>query len=176
MVSVMTNLASCYEAMDQVDLAISLYQSALKIDSTVTMALGNLGGIYQEQGKIDQAFPLLEQAVVLDPSFTEAHYHLGLILMKQKRFEAAVVAFETVTVQKPDHVGAHYNLAQGYYRLRRSDEGRKTMEIYRQLKAISTDIKDRERAITLEPNNPAVYFRLGQTYEKYDKPDLAISA
>ena len=67
MPSVMTNLASCYEAMNRVDLAISLYQFALEIDSTVPMVLGNLSAIYQEQGKINKAFPLLEQAVVLNP-------------------------------------------------------------------------------------------------------------
>lgn len=174
--SVITNLAACYEATNQLDQAIKSYKSALEIDSNLPMALGNLGAIYQGQGNIQQAFPLLEKAVQVDPSFFEARYHIGLILMKQKQFSAAVSAFETVIKQKADHVGAHYNLAQGYFRLRRAREGRQTMDVYRQLKAIATEIEDRERAITIEPNNPAVHYRLGKIYEKYNKIDLALSA
>ena len=174
--SVITNLAACYEATNQLDQAIKSYKSALEIDSSLPMALGNLGAIYQGKGNIQQAFPLLEKAVQVDPSFFEARYHLGLILMKQKQFPAAVSAFETVIKQKADHVGAHYNLAQGYFRLRRASEGKQTMDVYRQLKAIATEIEDRERAITIEPNNPAVHYRLGKIYEKYNKMDLALSA
>jgi len=176
MPSVITNLAACYEATNQLDQAIINYKSALEINPKVTMALGNLGAIYQEQGEINQALPLLEKAVQLDPNFSEAHYQLGLILMKQKQFALAVTAFEIVISQKTDHVGAHYNLAQGYFRLRRTKDGRQTMDTYRQLKAVATEIEDRERAITIEPNNPAVHYRLGKIYEKYDKIDLAISA
>ena len=61
--SVITNLAACYEATNQLDQAIKSYKSALEIDSNLPMALGNLGAIYQGQGNIQQAFPLLEKAV-----------------------------------------------------------------------------------------------------------------
>lgn len=173
---VMANLASCYEAVKQELEAIRYYKAALVQEPNLPMANGNLGAIYQEQGELDKALPLLELAVQYDPQFTAARYCLGLVLTKKREFQRAAVEYQRVITQQRDHVGAYYNLAQALFRLKRSEEGKRAMEIYRRLNAIAEEIEDRERAILIEPNNPLKQYQLGLVYAKYGKIDKAISA
>jgi len=172
----MSNLASCYEAVKQETQAIRYYKAALAQDPDLPMANGNLGAIYQKQGELDKALPLLENAVRHDPRFTAARYCLGLVLTKKREFQRAVVQYQQVIGQQSDHVGAYYNLAQALFRLKRPEEGKQAMEIYRRLNAIAQEIDDRERAILIEPNNPLKHYRLGLVYAKYGKFPKAISA
>ena len=119
------------------------------------MANGNLGAIYQKQGELDTARPLLEKAIRLNPNFTAASYSLGLIASKHREFQRAADLYRRVIAQQPDHIGAYYNLAQALFRLKQAAEGRRAMETYRRLNAIAQEIDTRERAILLEPSNPA---------------------
>ena len=172
----MSNLASCYEAVKQEAQAIRYYKAALAQEPNLSMANGNLGAIYQKQGELDKALPLLEKAVRHDPRFTAARYCLGLVLTKKREFQRAAMAYQQVIAQQSDHVGAYYNLAQALFRLKRPEEGKQAMEIYRRLNAIAQEIEDRERAILIEPNNPLKHYQLGLVYAKYGKIDEAISA
>ena len=172
----LANLASCYEALEQEGQAIHYYITALVQEPNLPMANGNLGAIYQKQGELDKALPLLEKAVRYDPQFTAARYYLGLVLTKKREFQRAAVEYQRVIAQQNDHVGAYYNLAQALFRLKRPEEGKRAMEIYRRLNAIADEIDDRERAILIEPNNPLKQYQLGLVYAKYGKIDKAISA
>ena len=172
----MTNLASCYEAVKQQEKAIHYYKTALAQEPNLPMANGNLGAIYQKQGELDKALPLLEKAIQYDPQFTAARYCLGLVLTKKREFQRAAMEYQRVIAQQNDHVGAYYNLAQALFRLKKPEEGKRAMEIYRRLNAIAQEIDDRERAILIEPNNPLKQYQLGLVYAKYGKIDKAISA
>ena len=172
----MTNLASCYEAVKQEAQAIHYYKAALVQEPNLSMANGNLGAIYQKQGELDTALPLLEKAVRHDPQFTAARYCLGLVLTKKREFRRAAMEYQQVIAQQNDHVGAYYNLAQALFRLKQPEEGKRAMEIYRQLNAIAQEIDDRERATLMEPSNPLKQYQLGLVYAKYGKIDKAISA
>ena len=172
----MTNLASCYEAIEDDGQAIQYYKAALAVEPKLPMANGNLGAIYQEQGELDKALPLLETAVRQDPEFTAARYCLGLVLTKKREFQRAAVTYQHVIAQQNDHIGAYYNLAQALFRLKRSEEGKRAMEIYRQLNTIAQEIDDRERATLTEPSNPLKQYQLGLVYAKHGKIDAAIKA
>ncbi len=172
----MTNLASCYEAVKQQERAIQYYKAALVQAPNLPMANGNLGAIYQKQGELDKALPLLEKAVRYDPQFTAARYCLGLVLTKKHEFQRAAMEYQRVISQQNDHVGAYYNLAQALFRLKQPEEGKRAMEIYRQLNAIAQEIDDRERAILIEPNNPLKQYQLGLVYAKHGKIDKGILA
>ena len=174
--AVMTNLASCYEAVKQQEKAIQYYKAALAQEPNLPMANGNLGAIYQNQGELDKALPLLEKAIRYDPQFTAARYCLGLVLTKKREFQRAAVEYQHVIAQQNDHVGAYYNLAQALFRLKKPEEGKRAMEIYRRLNAIAQEIDDRERATLIEPNNPLKQYQLGLVYAKYGKIDDGISA
>ena len=176
LVAAMVNLASCYEAVEQEAQAIHYYKTALIQEPNLPMANGNLGAIYQKQGELDKALPLLEKAVRYDPQFTAARYYLGLVLTKKREFQRAAMEYQRVIAQQNDHVGAYYNLAQALFRLKRPEEGKRAMEIYRRLNAIAQEIDDRERAILIEPNNPLKQYQLGLVYAKYGKIPKAISA
>lgn len=173
---VITNLASCYEAIEQQAQAIHYYKTALGLAPNLPMANGNLGAIYQQQGELDKALPLLEKAVRLNPHFTAARYRLGLVLTKKREFQRAAALYQQVIAQQRDHVGAYYNLAQALFRLKRSAEGKRAMEIYRRLNAIAQEIDTRERATLAEPSNPIRQHQLGLAYAKYGKTAKAITA
>ena len=172
----MANLASCYEAIQNEGQAIQYYKAALAVEPKLPMANGNLGAIYQKQGELDQALPLLETAVRQDPEFTAARYCLGLVLTKKREFQRAAVEYQHVIAQQRDHIGAYYNLAQALFRLKKPEEGKRAMEIYRRLNAIAQEIDDRERAILIEPSNPLKQHQLGLVYAKHGKIDEAITA
>lgn len=172
----MANLASCYEAIKDEGQAIQYYKAALAIEPKLPMANGNLGAIYQKQGELDKALPFLETAVHQDSEFTAARYCLGLILTKKREFQRAAVEYQHVIAQQRDHIGAYYNLAQALFRLKRSEEGKRAMEVYRRLNAIAQEIDNRERAILLEPSNPLKQHQLGLVYAKHGKIDEAIEA
>ena len=176
LVAVMANLASCYEAVDDQAQAIQYYEAALALAPKLPMANGNLGAIYQKQGELEKALPLLETAIHQNPHFTAARYCLGLVLTKKREFQRAAVEYQHVIAQQRDHVGAYYNLAQALFRLKRPEEGKRAMDIYRQLNAIAQEIDTRERAILIEPSNPLKHYQLGRVYVKYGKTDKAIEA
>ncbi len=172
----LTNLASCYEAVEDEVQAIHYYNAALAVDPNLSMANGNLGTIYQERGELDKALPLLEKAIRQNPQFTTARYRLGLVLTKKREFQRAAAEYQRVIAQQRDHVGAYYNLAQALFRLKKREEGKRAMEIYRHLNEIAKEIDTRERATLMEPNNPLQQYRLGLVYAKYGKIDEAIEA
>jgi tetratricopeptide (TPR) repeat protein len=172
----MANLASCYEAIEDEGQAIHHYKAALAIEPKLPMANGNLGAIYQKQGELEKALPLLETAVRQDPQFTAARYCLGLVLTKKREFQRAAVEYQYVIAQQRDHIGAYYNFAQALFRLKKPEEGKRAMEIYRRLNAIAQEIDTRERAILIEPSNPLKQHQLGLVYAKYGKTDEAIEA
>lgn len=172
----MTNLASCYEAVENEEQAIHYYNAALAIEPNLPMANGNLGAIYQERGELDKAFPLLEIAIRQNPQFTAARYRLGLVLTKKRAFQRAAAEYQQVITQQRDHIGAYYNLAQVLFRLKKREEGKRAMEVYRRLNEIAQEIDTRERATLMEPNNVIQQYRLGLVYAKYGKITKAISA
>lgn len=172
----MANLASCYEAVEDDEQALRYYKAALAVEPNLPMANGNLGAIYQEQGELDKALPLLETAIRQNPQFTAARYRLGLVLTKKREFQRAAAQYQRVIAQQRDHVGAYYNLAQALFRLKKREEGKRAMEVYRRLNEIAQEIDTRERAILMEPSNPIQQYRLGLVYAKYEKITEAIAA
>ena len=172
----MTNLASCYEAVEDEEQAIRYYNAALAVVPNLPMANGNLGAIYQERGELDKALPLLEMAIRGNPQFTAARYRLGLVLTKKREFQRAAAEYQRVIAQQRDHIGAYYNLAQALFRLKKREEGKRAMEVYRRLNEIAQEIDTRERATLMEPSSAMQQYRLGLVYAKYGKITEAISA
>lgn len=104
------NLANCYKALNQPDIAIRHYRQALKLKSPYPEARNNLGQLYYKQGLFVEAREQLQKAVREDPEHVDAHYNLGNCYVQQDRLMDAVSHYRAVLKLRPDHLGATHNL------------------------------------------------------------------
>ncbi|KAJ4306320.1 hypothetical protein N0V88_001120 [Collariella sp. IMI 366227] len=67
-----TNMGSLLKDVGQLDLAIRMYEAAVKCDGTFDIALTNLANAVKDRGRIHDAIKYYQRAVVANPDFAEA--------------------------------------------------------------------------------------------------------
>lgn len=67
-----TNLGSLLKDLEQLPMAISMYQRAVEHDGNFDIALANLANAVKDQGKVDEAIGYYKRAVAANPEFAEA--------------------------------------------------------------------------------------------------------
>ena len=87
------NLGLCYEALNQIDLAIAQYREAVRLNRLVAdpspWPAINLGSALARGGAYEEAEALLREAVRIDPAAAPAQYHLGTVLEQTNRPDEA---------------------------------------------------------------------------------------
>lgn len=78
-------LARKYQARNQLDRAMALYQEVLRLDPINTGAQNDLGVALQQRGKRTEAEAAYRRAIALDPFSSMAHLNLGLLLRSMNR-------------------------------------------------------------------------------------------
>ncbi len=78
-------LARKYQARNQLDRAMALYQEVLRLDPTNTGAQNDLGVVLHQRGKRTEAEAAYRRAIALDPFSSMAHLNLGLLLRSMNR-------------------------------------------------------------------------------------------
>lgn len=114
------NLGLCYEALNQVDLAVAQYREAVRlnrlaVDPSPWPAI-NLGSALARGGTYEEAEALLREAIRIDPTAAPAHYHLGTVLEQTNRPDDAILALQAAAAADPAYADPHYALARLYRR------------------------------------------------------------
>ena len=83
------NLGLCYEALNQIDVALTQYREAVRlnrlaVDPSPWPAI-NLGSALARGGAYGEAETVLREAVRIDPAAAPAQYHLGTVLEQTNR-------------------------------------------------------------------------------------------
>ncbi|MEC7030147.1 MAG: tetratricopeptide repeat protein [Pseudomonadota bacterium] len=114
--SIQSNLATCYKKLNQTTKAIETYANILKHHPAQCIPLNNLANIYLHQGKLDQAENLLKKAIFVHPKYPDAYFNLGLVI--QKRNQPAIDYFKQAAAlghtQAPYQVAQHYESSQQF--------------------------------------------------------------
>ena len=135
-------------------------ERALELDPTLAEAHVALG-LYREMIAWDwtAAERSFRQAVSLAPGDAAAHHELGLLLMRQRRFEEAMpfvqraVYLDPLSARMQNGVAAVHLFAGRYV----------------------AALDGLQQSLTLESENAATYWRLGQAYQGMGQHDEAIA-
>jgi len=94
-----------------------------------------LGVLLRQDKLFDDAFGYLSRAVQLRPRDQYAHYHLAAVYAALGKPNEARPLLESVTREHPDFIEAHVLLASVYYRLNRTEDGKREQVIIQKLNA-----------------------------------------
>ncbi len=81
--------------------AITNFETALQLDSSMFWAHYSLGAIYQKQKKYDEALAKFKTSLTLSPNYYPAHYYIGEIHLKQGNHTGAFESFEAAQSLNP---------------------------------------------------------------------------
>lgn len=144
-----------YERAENIDKAIDAFKSALKVDSTYTLAYAALGQAYwrkyattQNTDWVDHAQESCGHAATLDAQLPATHLCLGIVESGIGQYSKAIGEFQAVLQSEPTNTFAYEGLADAQYHLKRVGEAEATYQ----------------RAISVRPNYWAPYNWLGDLY------------
>ncbi|MBZ5720263.1 MAG: protein kinase [Acidobacteriia bacterium] len=152
-----------YHKPENIDSAISAFNSALTLDSSYAQAYAGLGEAWQGYQEGSRSSDWMEkskaacgQAVALAPNLADGYACLGRVFRGTGEYEKAVAQFQKATTLDPTSDDAFRGLADAYQKLNQPGEAEAT---YR-------------RAISLRPHYWAGYSSLGVFYygqARYDE-------
>lgn len=105
----------------QFGLALSAFQEAAQLDSTVAVYAYSMGTVLLHMRELRGALAWLDRAVERDPTYGDAHFHRGTALAESARFDDAVAAYRralTLPTLTVPHA-AHQNLGYALFALKR---------------------------------------------------------
>ena len=123
------NLGLAYASKGQLDEAIELYQTALRLKPDYAEAHNNLGIAYASKGQLEMAIEQFQTAVRLKPDYAEAHNDLGLAYASKGLLDEAIEHYQTAVRLKPDLTEAHFNLGLIYLKKGSKDMARTEFEL-----------------------------------------------
>ena len=106
----------------QLDLAGSLYETALDLEPDCFEARNRLGMVRLRQGLVESAIDQFEHALIVNPASAEASCNLGNALATLKRFDEALACYDGALAVCPQHWGALNNRGNVLLALGRHDE------------------------------------------------------
>jgi tetratricopeptide (TPR) repeat protein len=149
-------------ALERDDLggAVAQYNTALKLDSTMTAAYVGVGRASFNAGNWAVAQAHFSDAVRSDPQSAEARFWLGESLRKQSNPNAAIAEYARALALKANYPEAYYGLAQAQIDLKQFDLARKNLD----------------SALVLRPNYADALLLGGKLYEQQGNDTAAIQS
>ena len=138
--------------------AVAQYNTALKLDSTLTAAYLGLGRASAAAGNWAVAQAHFSDAVRSDPQSAQAHLWLGESLVRQSNPSAAIPEYASAIALKADYPEAYFGLAQAQIAIEQFDLARKNLD----------------SALVLQPNYADALLLSGKLYEQQGDDTAAI--
>jgi Tfp pilus assembly protein PilF len=155
--------------------AIQCYEKCSNLEPTNTRVLVMQGGVQMDAGKADEAQILFDKALGIDPSAIDALLQRSILYVLQGKIEDAKSDLVKLMQLKPNHVVARLRLAAVFAATGDIDEASRQIDLAENEDPKSTEVLSHrgellcmqekpeeakayfEKAIALEPNNPAPY-------------------
>jgi tetratricopeptide (TPR) repeat protein len=96
-------------------------------------ALAQLGFVLLERDQLKESEAALRQAIRINDQHFYANYDLGRLLVKSLRYQQAIPVLQHAVSLKPNNPSAHYQLFMALSRLKRKEEARQELAIFKQL-------------------------------------------
>lgn len=133
-----------------------------------------LGNIYFKQGRYEEALKEFSRVIEISESDAQGHYNLGCVFWELRDLENAEVEWKKAVgyaVQTPmkEKEEKYFRDERGYSLIvrKRSVTYRAHISLgslYEGKNFIKDAIRENEKAMKLDPNNPEAYFELGRIY------------
>ena len=153
-------LGLVYLETGKIELAQFIYNRAIEIvppASTDPHMHANLARVYLAQDRKGLARKELTRALELDPNLTLARLYVAEMAMDDRDYETVVATLEPTLVDAGDDPAIHMNLGIGYRGVGRLEDAKKSYE----------------KALELNPSDPAPYLNLaalvGDHFKDYDQ-------
>ena len=127
----------------------SAFRKALDIDPNTFDARLWLGTLLRQQGVFKESRVHLERAVQLRPKDIVVRYQFALLCSDEGDDRRAAALLESLIKDAPEYTEAHRNLSSIYFRLGRSEEGKKERKIAEEMDA-AIQAQDQEKGRTLK--------------------------
>jgi tetratricopeptide (TPR) repeat protein len=118
----------------QLDRGIEEMRREIALNPNFAMAYYRLGDAYQRREEWDAAIPWLQRSVWLNPTYSGPYILLGKAYMKKKELANAEGMLRRAIQIDPRNYSAHYMLGQTLIQEGKSDEGRKMLELSRDMR------------------------------------------
>ena len=99
---------------NQLNSAITQYQTGLEVDPTHAPMRNNLGAVLETQGRTEEAATQFREAIRLDSNFADAHYNYGNTLLTLGQNNEAIRQYQETLRLEPNHAEAHANIGYAY--------------------------------------------------------------
>jgi len=146
------------EANKNYQLAINHYTEAVKINSIDHESYNNRANIYMDQNNFSAAIIDYKQALIIKQDYYVALDNMGALYARRAMFDFALYYFTKVLEQKPDYKPTYSNRAITFMSLKRYEEA----------------IKDWQRFLSYQPNDPDVTNTIGECYRILGKNQEAL--
>lgn len=131
------NLALCYEALNQDDLALRHYIRALdlvhKDHPEYDWVYGNLANFFLRRDENEKAFQSGAEAARRNPNSARNFFLTGKALFKLEKYPQSARWLEQATKLDPSYPEPRYVLAQVYRKLGRAAEADRELAVFREL-------------------------------------------
>jgi Tfp pilus assembly protein PilF len=104
------NLGNFYASRNEIEKAITSYETALRLEPRAVLPLTNIAIVYGQRKDYDKAETSLRKAIEIDPKSAPVHFNLGLLLAERGRNEEAEKELRTALKLDPKLAPAAYNL------------------------------------------------------------------
>ena len=136
------------EANKNYQKAIDYYTEAVKLNAIDHESYNNRANIYMDQNKFANAIVDYKQALVVKPNYYVALDNMGALYARRGMYDSALYYFTKVLEQKSDYKPTYSNRAITFMSLKRYEEA----------------IKDWQRFLSYQPNDPDVTNTIGECY------------
>ena len=138
-------IGACYKALGQLQGALKMFETAVKIKPDYAEAHKNFGLSLSEIGQLNDAVKCFERAIEADNNYVDAHYNLAITFKDLGQFDLAIKSYENALRINPNFAQAHNNLGN----------------IFKSIGKNEAAISCYERAININPKFAEAYSNLG---------------
>jgi tetratricopeptide (TPR) repeat protein len=153
------NLAKCHFLNREIDLAIDILMTALKVNPQAKDARRMLARAYAQKKDYLAAEKQIQKLLEQYPDDKDVLTDLGDLLMAAKDLKGAKETYQSIKAKSPEDAGTNYRLGQLYFR-----EGK-----------LEQSTREMQRAFKKDPRSNTIFLSLVQLHVLQKKHDLAIS-
>ncbi|MFQ6007596.1 MAG: FG-GAP-like repeat-containing protein [Candidatus Zixiibacteriota bacterium] len=136
------NLGLAYYKTLDYEKAIAALKKARQLNPDYLHSSYVLGLIYKKTDSLEKAIDQFEKVISSDPADAPSYYSLGVVYNRLGQDEKAQEAFRATVRHNPNHPSAHYYLFKYAKAQGRTDEAKREMKIFSELRKA---IPDRQR-------------------------------
>ncbi len=193
-ISVIHELALCYERTDDLAKGIKYYKKYLDTDPFAENIWFSIGMLYLNLERYSKAIEAFDFAIAIMPDYTSAYFSKANAYVRAGSYYEAIDVYEEIIALEFDNLQAFCYMGECYEKL---GMNRRALHFYKKAREIDPGYPDAwfgmgmancelgeytralecyKETIRLDPENPDYWYMLGELYRKMGKNDKSVEA